>query len=178
MKNNFFSLEIEINDFDNILKEFNSVLDLYSLNNQNYFNHIDKVSFLNDCKTVKKYFEDNFIEIYNIAIIEIPPNSKSNLHIDTQINNLALNFPILNCDNSYTSLYKINRGVPKIVKMENGLTNLSFNNCDFTEIDRFYLKNKAVLFNTKIPHRVFNLSDKPRIAVSFRFVKDPWVLID
>jgi hypothetical protein len=177
MKNNFLSSEIEINDFDNILKEFNSIIDSYRLNNQGYFYHIDKTSFLNDCKTVKKYFEDNFFETQDIMIVEIPPHTIGDVHIDTQKNTLALNFPVVNCDNSYTSLYKINSGVAKMIKMTNGLTHISFNKCDFTEIDRFYLKENAVLFNTKIPHNVINLSDKLRIAVSFRFVRDPWSLV-
>lgn len=177
MQNNFLYKKIEIENFFNIVEQFKSSIDRHKLNNQDHFNHIDKNSFLEDCALVKEYFDTNNCIIHNIATIELPPKFHGSLHIDSQKNSLALNFPVINCDDSYTSLYKIDSGIPSVVKMENGLTRLSFDDCDAVELTRFYLKHHAVLFNTKIPHQVFNFSDKTRLAISFRFVRDPWHLI-
>lgn len=177
MQNNFLYREIEIKNFFNIVEQFKSVIGQYKAHSQDHFNHIDKNSFLDDCPLSKEYFNSNNFIIHNIATIEIPPKSWGSLHVDSQQNSLALNFPVINCDDSYTSLYKIDSGVPSVIKIKNGLTRLSFDDCNAVELSRFYLKQNAVLFNTKIPHQVFNFSNKTRLAISFRFVRDPWHLI-
>jgi hypothetical protein len=175
MSYGFLFTEIEIENFHDIVEQFKSVADKYRSNNQFYFNHIDKDSFLKDCDLIKKYFDDNKCVIGNIATIEIPPKSQCNLHTDTQTTStLAMNFPVFNCENSFTCLYKVISGSPSIKKLSSGLTAQDFDNCEAIEIARYFLREKAVLFNSQIPHCVFNKSDKPRLAVSFRFVKDPW----
>jgi hypothetical protein len=173
----FLFEQIEIENFHDIVNEFNSVIESYRKKNQYNFNLIDKDSFLKDCDLVKKYFDDNECVITNIATIEIAPKSKGTLHTDNYRNTLALNFPVFNCEDSYTSLYKIVEGEPALMVYPNGLTHTDFGSCSLSEIARYTIRNKAILFNTKVPHRVFNNSDKPRLAVSFRFAKDPWHLI-
>jgi hypothetical protein len=177
MTDNFLFKEIKIKNLKDINFQLRFAIDYYRPKNQNYFNHIDKDNFLKECPSINDYFVCNNFEVNKIAIIEIPGRSESALHIDTQNNFLALNFPVINCDQSYTAFYKIVEGSPNIIKMANGLTNLNFDNCGTEELDRFYLKQNAILFNTKIPHKVFNFSDNPRLSISFRFVNDPWLLI-
>ena len=178
MSYGFLFKEIEIENFHDIIEQFKSIANKYRSNNHFYFNHIDRDSFLKDCNLVKKYFDENKCEISVVATIEIPPRSQCNLHIDSQIiSSLAMNFPVLYCDDSYTAMYKIINGSPSSKKLSSGLIATSFDDCEAEEISRYHLKNKAVLFNTQIPHRVFNNSDKPRLAISFRFIKDPWHLI-
>jgi hypothetical protein len=178
MNYGFLFKEIEIENFRYIVEQFKSVADRYRSNNQFYFNHVDRDSFLKDCDLVKKYFDENKCEISVVATIEIPPRSQCNLHIDSQIiSSLAMNFPVFNCDDSYTAMYKIINGSPSSKKLSSGLSATSFDDCDAAEISRYYLKDKAVIFNTQVPHCVFNNSDKLRYAISFRFKKDPWHLL-
>ena len=172
----FLFEEVEIENFYDIIKQFNSVIDRYRIKSKLYFNHIDRDSFLQECDLIKKYFDNNDCTIGNIATIELPPKSQGSLHTDSYRNTLAMNFPIFNCQDSYTSLYKVIDGTPYLKSLSNGLTAMSYDKCTAIEISRYHLKNKAIMFNTQIPHRVFNNSDKPRLAISFRFIKDPWHL--
>jgi hypothetical protein len=173
----FLFEEIEIENFNDIVNQFNSVIDNYRKNNQYNFNLIDRDSFLKDCDLVKKYFDDNGCIISNIATIEIAPKSRGSLHTDSYRNTLAMNFPVFNCENSFTCLYKIVDGAPFLKMNPNGLTHTDFSECVMLETARYCIKDKAILFNTQVPHRVFNNSDNPRLAVSFRFAKDPWQLV-
>lgn len=173
----FLFEEIEIENFQDIKSQFISVIENYRKKNQYNFNLVDKDSFLQDCDLVKKYFDDNNCIVSNVATIEVAAKSKGTLHTDNYLNTLALNFPVFNCEDSYTSLYKVIDGEPVLKVYENGLTHTDFESCCLAEVTRYYIKDKAILFNTQVPHRVFNNSDKPRLAVSFRFAKTPWHLL-
>lgn len=177
MQDVFLFEEIAIENFLEIVDQFNSVIGNYRKRNKMNFNLIDSKAFLRDCDLVRKYFDDHDCIIGNIATIEISPKSQGTLHTDTYKNTLALNFPVFNCADSYTSLYKIVDGEPFVKIYPNGLTHTDFSNCCLTEVGRYCIRDKAILFNTKVPHRVFNNSDKPRLAISFRFVTDPWHLL-
>lgn len=177
MNYNFLFEEIEIENFHEIVEQFNSVIHRYQAKNKLCFNHIDRDSFLKDCDLIKKYFDDNNCMIGYIATIELPPKSQGSLHTDSYRNILAMNFPVFNCQDSYTSLYRIINGTPYLKSFPNGLKTMSYDDCIYTEISRYHLTNKAVIFNTQIPHQVFNESDKSRLAISFRFLRDPWHLI-
>lgn len=174
----FLFEEIEIENFSDIVNQLNLIIGRYRKKNQYNFNLIDAKAFLKDCDLVRKYFNDHDCIIGNIATIEISPKSHGNLHTDNDRNTLAMNFPIFNCEDSHTSLYKVIDGEPVLKVYPNGLTHTDFDNCCLTEVSRYCIKDKAILFNTKVPHRVFNNSDKPRLAISFRFVVDPWHLLN
>lgn len=127
----------------------------------------------------------NWLELtnLNIRVIAIIINYKSpqvrsmDPHVDTQVNDLALNFPVQNCSDCWTSLYKLNTGTYVKNTLPNGVEYTGFSdNSKFEEIDRFVL-NSAVLFNVKVPHQVWNPTDNTRISVSLRFDRDPWELI-
>jgi len=173
----FLFEEIEIENFHDIISQFNSVIENYRKKNQYNFNLIDRDSFLKDCDLVKKYFDNNECVISNIATIEIAAKSNGSLHTDNYRNTLALNFPVFNCEDSYTSLYKVIDGEPVLKVYPNGLTHTDFGSCCLTEVAKYCIRDKAILFNTQVPHQVYNNSDKPRLAVSFRFAKDPWHLL-
>lgn len=173
----FLYRTLEIENFEEIIQELKSYFLNFPPDNLEYFNHVNKDLFFKNCPITDNYFETNSLKIKNIASIVIPPNANGTAHTDTQQNVLALNFPVEDCENSYTSLYRVDAGIPKVISLLNGLTHCLFDHCKLTEIGRFSLIDRAVLFNTKVPHRVFNLSNQNRKAVSFRFVKDPWFLI-
>lgn len=176
--NKFLFQKIHLSNFNEICKELRSHVLTHLPPNKNNFNHMDSAKLLKDCPLMTKWIIENSLMLRKIAVITINPNSVGSIHTDTQQNSLALNFPILNCENTYTGLYKVIHGEPKIMTMTNGLTYNTFDNCEFEEIDRYNIVDSAILFNTKIPHRVNNPTDTTRIAVSFRFDPDPWNLID
>lgn len=176
-KENFLFQKIYFSNFEEICSELRSHVLTHLPPNKNNFNHIDSVKLLKDCPLIKKWIIDNSLMLRKIAVIRIEANDMGSVHIDTQKHFLALNFPILNCENTYTGLYKIIKGSPKILTMSNGITYNTFDDCEFEEIARYNIVDSAILFNTKVPHRVNNPTDSMRVAVSFRFEPDPWDLI-
>lgn len=176
-KENFLFQKIYFPNFKEICDELRAHVLTHLPHNKNNFNHIDSTTLLKDCLLIKKWIIENSLVLRKIAVIRIEANDKGSVHIDTQKHFLALNFPILNCEDTYTGLYKVTHGEPKIVSMTNGLTYNTFDNCKFEEITRYNIVDSAILFNTKIPHRVNNPTNSARITVSFRFDPDPWNLV-
>jgi hypothetical protein len=174
----FLFKKIYISNFQDICIELRSHVLNNLPANKNNFNHLDSIKLLKDCPLMSTWMIENSLILRKIAIITVNAKSTGSIHTDTQQNFLALNFPILNCEDTYTGLYRVTQGEPKIVTMTNGLTYSTFDNCEFEEITRYNITDSAVLFNTKIPHRVNNPTESMRIAISFRFNPDPWMLID
>jgi len=175
--NKFLFQKIHLSNFKEICEELRSHVLTHLPPNKNNFNHMDSIKLLKDCPLIKNWIIKNSLMLRKIAVIILEPNSTGSVHTDTQGNFLALNFPILNCENTYTGLYKIIKGNPKIIAMSNGLTYNTFDECEFEEIARYNIVESAILFNTKVPHRVNNPTDTKRVAVSFRFNPDPWNLV-
>lgn len=176
-KENFLFEKIYFSNFKEICDELKFHVLTHLPTNKNNFNHLDSVKLLQGCPLISKWIIENSLILRKIAIIRIDANSVGSLHKDTQQNFLALNFPIVNCKETYTGLYKLIKGTPKIVTMTNNLTYETFDDCEFEEITRYNIEDSAILFNTKIPHKVFNPTDSVRISVSFRFDPDPWSLV-
>jgi hypothetical protein len=69
-------------------------------------------------------------------------------------------------------------GTENIKVLPNGLRYVTYSNdVEFEEVTRFTLDG-PVLFNTKVPHQVWNPTDKLRISASLRFMVDPWFLAE
>ena len=126
------------------------------------------MQFLSVCLSV---INKNFI-ISDQKLNKSPP------HIDSQDNSLALNFPIQNCENSYTEFYQIPKDSLMIAKRNGEVLSKSIISNSFGECVTKYYLNSAVLINTHQPHKVVCLDHEQRICISFRFVKDPWHLIN
>jgi len=91
--------------------------------------------------------------------------------------NFALNFPVKNCEQTYTCMYKLIEGKEIIVNdtsIAGGDADYKIFSQDskFEEIAKFYL-NKPTLFNTNIPHQVYNDTNQDRLSLSLRFESNP-----
>lgn len=82
----------------------------------------------------------------------------------------ALNIPLINCENSLTTLYKSNKA-PQFYMFKNRITEVEkIANC---KPITSYVLDRPVLFNTQILHAVENYSSEPRVAISLRFDTNP-----
>ena len=86
---------------------------------------------------------------------------------------LALNIPIINCENSRTIFYECEK-TDKILYKERITETAPIKKCH--EIDSYVL-DKPILLNTQILHAVFNYGNTPRLSISLRFEKNPveWI---
>jgi hypothetical protein len=82
---------------------------------------------------------------------------------------LALNIPLINCENSKTIFYECEK-TDKFIYKERLTEAKDISKCQ--EIGS-YILDKPILFNTQVLHAVFNHSDMPRLSISLRFEKNP-----
>lgn len=83
---------------------------------------------------------------------------------------LALNIPLINCENSRTIFYNCEHSLDKFIYKGRPTEVKDISKCK--EIESYVL-DKPILFNTQVLHAVFNHSDMPRLAISLRFEKNP-----
>ena len=111
-------------------------------------------------------------ETAEIAIISVNNIMPMPIHTDTIIDTAwALNIPIQNCVETYTSFYRLlDNQIPEILSHEKtyGSTYANYRMDQVEEIDRLYLHRPA-FFNTQVPHRAFNFSEETRLILSIRF---------
>ncbi len=120
------------------------------------------------------------MEIQRAVLIQVMPNAIGRIHTDWRIDKdygdkLALNIPLMNCEDSTTILWKSNY-IPPTQYTDNGQPYNFYDPLRCVKITEFKLI-KPVLFRTDIPHSVNNSSNNIRRAISLRFKKDPWHLI-
>lgn len=179
-KDNFFFKELDIPNYDSILAEIQR---FYIANNpaedRSQFSHISAGLLEANSPNLAQWLRDYNLQLRVAAIIRTPSGNVNIVpHIDTQMNDLAINFPVVNCNDCWTGFYKLTGG-EKITKvLPNKLTYVNFSqDAVFEETSRFTLA-KATIFNTKQPHAVVNPTNNVRIAASLRFVRDPWELTE
>ena len=178
-KNNFLAKNLVIPNYELILGEIQSFYLANMPDDNSQFSHVSPVSLVESSPNLKQWLDSNKLVLNKSAIIRTPPPTKNlDPHTDTQWRDLALNFPVKNCEGCYTALYKMTRGTQNLKVLPNGLTYVTYSNdVEFEEVTRFTLDG-PVLFNTKVPHQVWNPTDKIRISASLRFMNDPWFLAD
>lgn len=173
---NFYFKNIEISNLHDILNEFKRSIDFDRYSEPFSYANLD---FLDSCDSFRNWCNRNNLQVRKAAVIISNQKLNNSLpHVDSQANCLALNFPIQNCDNSYTEFYKIPENSLIITKQNGEVLSKSIVSNSFGEcVAKYHLKN-AVLINTHQPHKVVCLNPNHRICLSFRFTKDPWHLID
>lgn len=169
--------EIQIDNYESIISELIKTINYASFRDN--FNYLDVDSILNKNFNLFKWANENNCIINKAAIIiSTVRSSYADPHIDSQDNYLALNFPLFNCENSYTAFYDL-KDVDSIIDdiKPNGVIykKIVFNSQP-KEIDRYKL-DRPIILNTKVPHKIFHNSQIPRYAISFRFKEDPWHLV-
>ena len=176
--NRFCFKELVIQDYQTIVCELTNSINCHSFRDS--FNYLDVNMILEKNPTFKKWLKDNDCVLNKAAIIVTTTRSSyGEPHIDSQENSLALNFPLSNCEYSYTMFYDPS-DIDTIVDetKPNGVLykKIIFKNTP-REISR-YILDRPILLNTHVPHKIFHNNEKSRYAVSFRFAKDPWHLIE
>jgi hypothetical protein len=155
----------------------NPQLDFYK-DRSYYFEHIKYIDLFIASPTLFKWLHNLKIgPVKQAALIINRPNSRGDVHTDTQINTLALNIGIQTVG-TYTVLYDMSEGVPYEVTMPTGNTLTQYDKCKLNEHVRYDLIDNPVIFNTKQLHQVINPTDEWRLAISLRFENDPWHLIN
>jgi hypothetical protein len=119
------------------------------------------------------------LEVQKFVLIQVLPNAIGRIHTDWRPanygNQLALNIPLLNCENSITSLWKSDYN-PPTQYTENGQPYNFYDPTRCVKIAEFKLIQPTI-FRTDLPHSVDNPSNCVRTAISIRFKRDPWHLI-
>ena len=115
------------------------------------------------------------MQLNKCVLITIKPTSPLPMHID-QREGLALNIPLLNCEDTVTEFWNCDRPY-KIGYTVNGLPYFYFPpETVKIKIAEFVL-TKPVLFDVRVPHSSTNKGTETRLAISLRFAKDPWHLV-
>tara|TARA_B110000503_G_C6919340_1_gene318036 strand:+ start:104 stop:613 length:510 start_codon:yes stop_codon:yes gene_type:complete len=120
------------------------------------------------------------MEIKKSVLIQVEPYAIGRIHTDYRFDKnfgdvLALNIPLINCQDSITQMWKSDY-TPPTQYTDNGQPYNFYDKSRCQKITEFQL-TKPVLFRTDIPHSVNNSSNKKRQAISLRFKIDPWHLI-
>lgn len=176
MDASFLSKNLYIPNYQSLLKELRSFyLEKLPPLSAPPFSLVDTRELLIKCPITNAWLKENNLLLRAAALIKtVPRDWPVDPHIDTQKHYLAINFPIENCEGCWTSLYKLKKGSICNSILPNNVTYISFTeDAEFEEISKFTLES-PVIFNTKIPHQVWNPTGKTRISASLRFVKDPW----
>ena len=116
--------------------------------------------------------------LFKTVLISSPPKSIGIIHIDHRHhdnNQLAINIPLQNCDNAITEFWETFDENTSI-NYTNNSPYIGYNRRKCNKIDEFKLE-RPVLFRTDLPHSVDNFSTSSRLAISLRFVTDPWDLV-
>lgn len=121
------------------------------------------------------------LEIQRAVLIQVSPGALGRIHTDWRFDKnygdqLALNIPLMNCENSVTELWESDY-TPPTQYTDNGQPYNYYDKDRCKKIAEFKLI-KPVLFRTDIPHSVNNTGQTVRRAISLRFKQDPWHLVE
>jgi hypothetical protein len=117
--------------------------------------------------------------VFKTVIINALPHSIGKIHKDHRphdSNVLAINIPLINCDNAVTEFFETDNDSTLIEYTSSKSPYIGFDRAKCLKIDEFTL-TKPVLFKTDIPHAVTNFSNNARVAISLRLAADPWHLV-
>lgn len=120
------------------------------------------------------------LEVQRFVLIQVAPYAAGRIHTDWRPadygDQLALNIPLVNCEDSVTSLWKSDY-TPPMQYTDNGQPYNFYDPARCTKVTEFKV-TRPVIFRTDLPHSVDNPSNKIRKAISVRFKKDPWHLVN
>lgn len=121
------------------------------------------------------------LDLFKIVLIQSLGRALGNIHIDYRAfdnnNTLAINFPLINCENSVTEFWESDHYDPNLRYTSSNTPYIGFTRDNCRKISEYKLV-KPVIFNTSVPHSVRNYSVAPRLAISLRLKHDPWHLVN
>lgn len=172
MLNTFTYKYLEIS---NIFQELNS----YFKNNKRPdvpFKILNLKDTLLQLPNIKNWLYTNKAFPARVAFTTVPPKSSTAIHTDHGSVDLAINFPLYNCDTEKTFFYECDPVYYKLVQSISGLPYYEMPPEHSTE-SCHYVLTQPVMLNLKVPHAVINNTSDYRHCLTFRFVKDPVHLI-
>jgi hypothetical protein len=121
------------------------------------------------------------MELLRPVLIQVEARAKGRIHTDFRPDKnfgdqLAIQIPLINCEHSVTELWSSDYE-PPVQYTTNGQPYNYFEKSRCVKVSEFVLTH-PVIWRTDVPHSVSNYSDGPRLAISLRFKKDPWNLIN
>ena len=121
------------------------------------------------------------MEIQRPVLIQVEARASGRIHTDFRPDKnfgdqLAVQIPLINCEHSLTELWSSDYE-PPVQYTTNGQPYNYFEKSRCVKVSEFVL-TQPVIWRTDVPHSVSNYSDSPRLAISLRFKKDPWKLIN
>jgi hypothetical protein len=146
---------------------------------EDYLKHLPSNShFFQEVTIENKTFMG--MEILRPVLIQVEPRAVGRIHTDFRPDKnfgdqLAIQIPLENCEHSLTELWSSDYE-PPVQYTANGQPYNYFDKSRCVKITEFIL-TQPVVWRTDIPHSVSNSSDRPRLAISLRFKKDPWHLL-
>jgi len=127
------------------------------------------------------WFEQNDLNVSQIFLINHGVGFKQNIHVDYTDQNgpkLAINIPLTpDSKDAITRMYDVKPGQSSIVDIRTPGTPYSFFDESQIVLSTEYKSIKPVILNITKPHSAWNNSSALRGLLSFRFEKDPELLI-
>lgn len=141
-----------------------------------YFQDVEKVKHAAPL-LFETFKEMGLPEINYVAVTHVIAETEhQHPHSDNVPQAVRINFPIENCNDTYTVFYK-NTQLPKHGTNNNGVPYLRFYLDQCEEVARFELTQPTALL-VNVPHIIERKNkNDPRISVSVGFVTDPWHLL-
>jgi hypothetical protein len=171
---------LEIKNTTQILVELKNFYQNNKINYNEQFNGIRLAKLIAGCPSFLSWLIENKLRPTYAYYVLVKSKQTTPLHIDAQENDLSINFPIENCDNTWTTMYEVDSPLVYKVIYPGGVKRHWWEWEDSdpkkTEICRCYVTG-PLIFNTKIPHQVNNPTDTDRVSFICRFQQDPWFLI-
>jgi len=174
----FYWKNIYIENYDDIINQIRNHMNYQLLNDDKFgLYHYDINKFEQTCTLFTNWLSSKSLTIKRIAIIKIFPGKRQDIHrdfLDDLTNTYGLNLNLYNCVDNYTRMFELidTKSAPPISHGPNGKPFYSYNESQCNEVTRYNLE-KPVLLDLNKPHQVVNLTNQPRLSVSFRFTTRP-----
>ena len=153
--------------------DHNEILNFYDTNEKHdSFKIMHPNEVLAKLPSIAKWFTEQKLVPSYVAYIAIKKHFCQVIHIDSGNQQLAINFPVYNCDTIETRFYTVDESSTKtFISATSKLPATEYTASTSTICS--YILNKPTLLNLKMPHNVDNNTDITRYALSFRFKEDP-----
>lgn len=157
-------------------KKSADILRSYFKENQHMFKtfwtHLKAKEILKTYPEIQEMFNPLNITIQEInMIVSYNTNPLDGIHRDHTEQNVRINIPILNCENSITNFYKSDVK-PTLSYLLNGFgyAHITRENC--TLVDSFCLDRPAAIRVRELHQVVTNSKNLPRISATFQFIEN------
>ena len=160
------------------------VLSTNILNTGTFLNPFKATDVFTAIPSLQKLLEKYSLnDLRSVAIIKALPShvAQNYPHVDvtpSSDHNIALNWPVFNCEETFTCFYKPKPGAqPELLQLRNGL-NYSRYQFDMVEETHRIKIQKPVALRVDMLHSVINDTQDVRVSASFRFNTNHWELFN